>query len=340
MQKIAPVYILWFLSIGVVGTALIAVYTISVGIVYTPVSDVVRVLWSHIIGTESGIANDTIIWHIRTPRMVLALLVGSGLALVGCMLQALVRNPLADPHLFGISSGGALGAVVVVVFVGGGVYTMSIGAFLGAFFAMGLVMIVATAGTYTPHKTIAPERLLLSGVAVSFMLMAMTNFIIFQGENNSATAVLFWMLGGMGLARWDMIWIPFIVLVVCVPYAIIQGRNLNSIMSGDKTALTLGVNVYAVRIKLFLLCALITGVCVAMSGAIGFVGLMVPHMCRYFVGANNRYVLGASAIFGGLFLVIADALSRTLFAPQELPIGILTAFVGGGFFITLMFRKK
>ncbi len=335
MHKIPPPYTLLFLSVMSCITVLSTLYTMSIGIAHTPLSDVIRVLWAHAIGGESGVANDPIIWHIRTPRSLLSFIVGAGLAVVGGILQSVMRNPLADPHLFGISSGGALGAVVVIVWVGGGVYAMSLGAFIGAVCAMGLVMTIAYGG----KKSVSPERLLLSGVAVSFLLISITNFVIFQGENNTATSVLFWMLGGMGLARWDMIWIPFIVISIGVVYASLQGRNLNTIMAGDNTAFTLGVHASRVRYRLFLLCALITGVCVAISGAIGFVGLMIPHACRFFVGANNRVLIATSAIFGGLFLVWADALSRYIFAPQELPIGIVTAFIGGVFFVILMVKK-
>ncbi len=336
MHKIAPKYTWLFLLILTLITALSGLYTISIGIVHTPIKDVITVLSAHITGSDSGVASDSIIWHIRAPRAVLSSIVGAGLAVVGCILQAVMRNPLADPHLFGISSGGALGAVVVIVWIGGGLYAMSLGAFLGAVVAMALVMMIAYGG----KRAVSAERLLLSGVAVSFLLISLTNFVIFQGENNSATSVLFWMLGGMGLARWDMIWIPFIVIAIGVLYATVQGRNLNTIMAGDHTALTLGVNANSIRLQLFLLCALITGVCVAISGAIGFIGLMIPHACRFFVGANNRILIATSAVVGGLFLLWADALSRYVFAPQELPIGIITAFIGGVFFVVLMLRKN
>lgn len=319
----------------VVCTILSLIYTISMGAVHTPLGKTVHIVLTHITGTHTPTAQDTIIWHIRTPRAILAFIVGAGLATVGNILQILMRNPLADPHLFGISSGGTLGAVIVIVWIGGGIYAVSIGAFIGAMCAMLLILGIA----YGTRAIISSERLLLSGVAVSFILLALTNFVIFQGDNNAATSALFWMLGGMGLARWDVIWIPFLVLVCAIPYCILQARSLNAIMLGNKTALTLGVRTHRIQCGLFLICALITGVCVAVSGAIGFVGLMIPHICKYIIGVNTRFLIPTSALMGGIFLVWTDAFSRIVFAPQEIPIGIITAFFGGMLFIGIVSRR-
>ena len=279
-----------------------------------------------------------IIWEIRLPRAILGILVGAGLAVVGATLQSIMRNNLADPHLFGISSGSALGAVIVILFLGSfaGAYSISIGAFLGALFATVLVLSIAN----QKYKRISAEKLLLSGVACSFVLIAMTNLFIFMGEHHSSTSILFWMLGGLGFARWEQIIIPSVMLICITPYLILSYRSLNAIMAGEETAFTLGINATQVRIIMFVLCALLTGAMVATSGAIGFVGLMIHHIARFLVGADNRVVLPTCLLLGAIFLLWADILARVLFAPQEIPIGLLTSFFGGVFCISLMRHKN
>ena len=276
-------------------------------------------------------------WHIRLPRTILAVVVGAGLALVGAALQAVTRNPLADPYLFGVSSGAAFGAVAVIVHVGAvlGAATLPLAAFAGAMVAM--LLVVGVAGR---QARVTSERLILSGVAVSFLFFAATNFLIFWGDQRAAHSVVFWSLGGLGGARWERIGIP--IAVVAAGWAAMQvtARHLNALAAGDETAVGLGVSVDRMRLAIFMLAALVTGVLVAVSGAIGFVGLMIPHVARMAVGGDYRRVLPLSALIGAVFLVSVDVASRVLLAPQELPVGMLTAAIGGGFFIWLIRRAK
>lgn len=277
-----------------------------------------------------------IVWLIRAPRVVLGALVGAGLALVGTALQAVTRNPLADPHLLGVSSGAALGAVLVVLFLGdfAGVFSLPLAAFIGALGSMALVLAVAN-----QQGRLSSERLLLAGVAVSFVLMALVNLLLYTGDQHASNSVMFWMLGGLGLARWEMLWLPALCLLLGLLALLALARGLNALMSGEHTAVSLGFNVQAVRVQVFVCTALLTGVLVALSGAIGFVGLMLPHLARRLVGAEHRRLLPVSALLGGLFLVWVDVAARTLIAPQDLPIGIATAAIGGVFFIALLRRR-
>ncbi|AHF67978.1 ABC transporter permease [Pseudomonas cichorii] len=276
-----------------------------------------------------------IIWLIRAPRVLLGALVGAGLALVGTALQAVTRNPLADPHLLGVSSGAALGAVVAVLYLGEfiGVFSLPLAAFIGALGSMLLVLAVASR-----HGRLESERLLLAGVAVSFVLMALVNLLLYTGDQHAANSVMFWMLGGLGLARWELLWLP----VACVSGGFIVllslSRALNALMSGEQTAVSLGFNTRHVRWQVFVSTSLLTGVLVSLSGAIGFVGLMLPHMARRLVGAEHRRLLPVSALLGALFMIWVDVAARTLIAPQDLPIGIATAAIGGVFFILLIRR--
>lgn len=276
-----------------------------------------------------------IVWVIRAPRVVLGALVGAGLALVGTALQAVTRNPLADPHLLGVSSGAALGAVLVMLYLGEfiGVFSLPLAAFVGAAGSMLLVIAVARRG-----GRMESDRLLLAGVAVSFVLMALVNLLLYTGDHHAAASVVFWMLGGLGAARWNLIWLPALCVLAGLLALRLLGRGLNALMSGEQTALSLGFSGKRLRLQVFVCTSLLTGVLVSLSGAIGFVGLMVPHIARALVGAENRRLIPVSALLGAIFLVWVDVAARTVIAPQDLPIGIATAALGGLFFILLLKR--
>ena len=277
-----------------------------------------------------------IVWLIRVPRMLLGMLVGAGLALIGAVLQAVTRNPLADPHLLGVTSGATLGAVIVVLHVGEivGRLTLPIAAFMGALASMLAVLAIASR-----NGRLDSDRLLLCGVAVSFLMMALANLLLFLGDHRASSAVLFWMLGGLGLARWELLPIPAASVLLGLGLLVSMARPLNALMAGEQTAVTLGLSAHNVRLKVFLIASLMTGVLVSISGSIGFVGLMVPHIARYLVGAEHRRLLPVSALLGSLFLVWVDVAARTLIAPQDLPIGVATAAIGGLFFIGLMRQR-
>lgn len=284
---------------------------------------------------SAGRAN--IVWEIRFPRVILAGLVGAGLGLVGAALQSVTRNPLADPHLLGISSGAAFGAIAALLHTGMflGVLTVPMMAFGGALLATMLVLGVARLAGAS-----SADRLVLAGVAVSFVIMACANILIFLGDPRATHTVVFWMLGGLGLAQWShLIW-PIAVLVPCGLWLWAQAGRLNAMSLGDETAASLGIEVGRFRLTVFVISALITGVMVAFSGLIGFVGLMMPHLVRLLIGGDNARVLPASALAGAVFLIWADALARVAVAPEDMPIGVVTGLVGGVFFIAMMARRR
>lgn len=278
---------------------------------------------------------ETIVWLIRMPRVLLGALAGAGLALIGCVLQAVTRNPLADPHLLGATSGATLGAVMVVMHVGEilGMLTLPLAAFAGSLASLILVLWLSSR-----NGRLDSQRLLLSGVAVSFVMMAIANLLLFLGDHRASSSVLFWMLGGLGLARWELLTVPLVT--VLAGWILLQGlgRALNALMAGDQTAVSLGLQVRNVRLLVFLIASLMTGVLVALCGSIGFVGLMVPHIARRLVGSEHRRLLPVATLLGALLMVWVDVVSRTLIAPEDLPIGISTALLGGLFFIFMMRR--
>lgn len=276
-----------------------------------------------------------IVWLIRFPRVLLAFFVGAGLSVVGVTMQALVRNSLADPYILGVSSGASVGAVLVIlfgVFASLGIYAVSVGAFLGAMLSFVVVFLLAQR-----QGRISSTRLILAGVAVSYLFSAVTSFLTLKaGSGDAARRVLFWLLGGLSGTKWTDLILPMGSLGIGMVYLLLQRRSLNALLIGEETAMTLGTDSDRFRKQLFLVTSLLTGVMVAVSGAIGFVGLMIPHSVRLLVGSDHRRVLPVSLLLGGIFLIWADVLARMIIAPEELPIGIITALFGTPFFIWLM----
>ena len=328
------------LAIGFVVLFLSLSVAVSVGAVSVPFPTVWGVLINKVapglITPDWSGGREAIVWDIRFPRAILACLVGAGLAIVGASLQAVTRNSLADPHLLGISAGGAFGAILALLHTGLfiGPLTVPLMAFLGALGATLIVLGVSQFATAT-----SADRLVLAGVAVSFIVMSAANVLIFLGDPRAVHTVVFWMLGGLGLAQWSQLIYPLAILVLCGAYLWVNARNLNAMTVGDETAATLGIAVKRFRLTVFVIGAMITGVMVAFSGIIGFVGLMIPHIVRLTVGGDYTRVLPVSALCGAIFLLWADVFARTIMAPDDMPIGIVTGLVGGVFFVWLLRRN-
>ncbi|MDE2821134.1 MAG: iron ABC transporter permease [Chloroflexota bacterium] len=319
--------------------------SITLAVVIGPVEIAPLTVWEIVFGKVTGAegnwsnAQANIVWLIRFPRVLLAGVVGAGLAVIGVVMQAVTRNPLADPFLLGISSGAALGAVSVLligVFAGLGIFALSVGAFLGAMLAFVLVFSLAL-----QQGRLLPTRMILAGVAASFMFSSVTSFITLSDDSSGAARrVLFWMLGGLSGARWEDLTLPALALVLGIIYLMGQSRALNALIIGDETATTLGIDVHKLRRRLLVVTSLLTGLIIAVSGTIGFVGLMMPHIVRLIVGTDHRRVLPVSLLAGALYLIWVDVIARTLFAPEEIPVGIITSFCGAPFFLWLMRRSK
>ena len=276
-----------------------------------------------------------IVFDLRLPRALFAAVIGAGLGIVGVVLQTTTRNDLADPFLFGLSSGAAAGAVFVITVTGDilGFWTLPLAAVCGGLVASGIVLALV-------HwlRTSAPEKLILAGLAVSFLFSAITNYLIFAGDSRAAHSVIFWMLGGLGLARWETFPLVCAGFLLILGYALYRSRWLDALLTGDLTASTLGVPVQGLRFSMFFTAALATAVFVSVAGVIGFVGLMVPHIARGIVGPLHRNLVPTAAVVGAALLMGSDILSRLVLAPQELPVGIVTTSVGSIFVFLLLFR--
>jgi len=279
-----------------------------------------------------------IVWGLRLPRVLLGFIVGASLAVCGVAMQALVRNKLADPFVLGVSSGASASATFFMVtgtFAFLGTYALSFNAFLGAAASIILVYWLSRV-----KGRINIPTLLLSGVAIAMILDAVTKTIALSAPNALAVHNLdFWMTGSLAGAKWGYLTMPLVVMLLCLFYLTIHYRTLNLLLLGDNTAGTLGVTVGRTQKMLVLISSLLAGVTIAVSGSIGFVGLMIPHISRMLVGSDHKKVLPLCVLLGGFLVVWTDVAARLIIAPEELPVGILTAIIGGPCFIALLKSK-
>ncbi|ACQ80828.1 transport system permease protein [Beutenbergia cavernae DSM 12333] len=339
----------WLAGLGV-ALAVSFVVAVAVGTADISPGQIVGSAWHHAAaalervlgGAVSVPANplstiqDAIIWQGRAPRVVTAAAVGAGLAIAGAVMQALMRNPLADPYLLGISSGATLGAVAVLLL--GVAVLLPVAAFGGALLALALTLALAGA---TTGSRLTPSRTILAGVAVAQGCAAVTSFVIFtSAQGDSYREVLSWLMGSLGGATWLSVAIACGALAVVGTVLVTGGRTLDAFAFGDTSATSLGVGVARTRWIGLGLVALLVGALVSVSGSIGFVGLVVPHAVRLAVSSRHVRLLPVSAGVGAIVLLWADTLARTVIAPRELPVGILTAAIGAPVFAVLLLRSR
>ncbi|WP_216907568.1 FecCD family ABC transporter permease [Nocardia noduli] len=331
--------------IGGLGATLIATIVVATGLgpVWVPPSTVAEIVGHHMFGWPDAVgwsrAHDSIVWQVRIPRVLLGACVGAALAVSGVVLQTIIRNALADPHILGVTSGASTGAAVCLLFgsttaVSTAALTSS--AFLGAMIATVLLFLVARI-----NGQMTSLRLLLGGVTIGYIFSAATSFLIFASDSpEGARAVLFWLLGSLGSAAWSSVGLTSAVVLVFLGVLFVMSTRFDALAIGDDTARTLGFSPIRLRIYALGIVALGVGAVVAVSGAIGFVGLIIPHIARLCVGSTHRALIPVSALIGAIFLVAADVVARTAFAPRELPLGIVTAVVGAPLLLVLIRRMR
>ncbi len=330
LTVLALVILLFFAVVGAtaVGPVNIPPATVAkILISKLPLADnVLSPTWSNI--------EESIIIQIRLPRIILGVLVGSALAVAGAAMQGMFKNPMADPYVIGISSGAALGATLAVVLGIGGTFSVPILAFAGAVFSAFLVYNIAKTDT-----GMQVETLLLSGIAVAIFFSSLTSFLMYvAGEN--LHQIVFWIMGGLWARGWSHVAVAVVPISLGIIGIYAFARDLNVMQLGEESALTMGIEIELVKKILLALSALIAGVAVSVSGVIGFVGLIIPHMARIIVGPDHRILIPTSALAGAIFLIFADSVARTVISPAELPVGIITAFFGAPFFIYLLKKRK
>ena len=327
-QRITPLKVLYTGLILIVMLVIIALISLSMGPAKISFKDILAWLIGYKPIDQTAWM---ILFKIRLPRILLAGLVGFTLSLGGVVFQALLRNPLAEPFILGISSGAAVGAIIGIFFGCGFTFGVPLLSFMGALFTVLLVM-----GISSRHGGLESSTLLLTGVIINAFFTAVIMFFITTTSDSRLHSMLFWLYGDLSQSKYVQLSIslPFILIVSGVLY--IFSRHLNLIVGGEESALQMGVEVELLKWISFLGISLIIGIAVSFSGIIGFVGLIVPHLMRMILGSDHRLLIPASSLGGAVFLIAADTLARTIISPSELPVGVITAFLGAPFFIYLL----
>ncbi|MBW2057256.1 MAG: iron ABC transporter permease [Deltaproteobacteria bacterium] len=318
----------------VLGAALALVMTASLCFGTIPIDpgEILRALVWNLTGRGESSIRDTIIISIRLPRVLLAALVGGALSVAGSIFQALLRNPLADPYILGVSSGSAVGAVLAMML---GLGAMSLGLPLASFAgALGTVLLVFNVGRM--GRRVHTNTLLLAGVIINAFFGAVLMFLISISRHEALHTIVFWLMGDFSFADFAGVTLIFPYVVTGISLAYLLARRLNLLVAGEDEAIQLGVDVERVKKSAYVLGSLITAAAVSVCGLIGFVGLMIPHMVRLVLGPDHRLLIPASCLWGAAFLVICDTLARTILAPIELPVGVITSAFGAPFFIYLL----
>ncbi len=301
-----------------------------------PVNIPLRALLSHSLDEQQA----AVLWSIRLPRVVLAVLVGAALAISGAALQGLFRNPLADPGLIGITSGAALFVSAAIVLFGGiftgilGMYGLSLAAFMG-----GLLVSLLIFRLSKLTGTVSLTYMLLAGIALNALALSGINFMTFLSTDQQMRTINFWMMGSLGGADWQSVIACAVLITPCLLLMLSHAKALNILMLGEEEASYLGIHVERLKLIVIVTAALSVGAAVSVSGIIVFIGLIIPHLIRLTIGPDHRMLIPASAICGAILLVVADTIARTIVSPAEMPVGILTSLIGGPFFLWLLIKQ-
>jgi iron complex transport system permease protein len=334
---------MFFIISSALGLCVLITCSIAVGSVEIPLSDV----WQTLLGCGTGDAA-LIIWNIRLPRVLTAVVSGIGLAVAGTVMQSILRNPLSSPYTLGISHAAAFGAAFSILLFGAGTVTSSVSsavtvynpglvtatAFISSMAATAALLLIAQ------YRGASPEVMILSGVALAALFTAGTTFLQFSASDMQVASMVFWTFGDVGRAGWRELGIITAAVLPCFIYFMLRRWDYNAMSAGDDTARSLGVAASRVRILGMALTALVTAVVVSFLGIIGFVGLVCPHIVRRIIGDDLRFLIPASGVLGGILLLGADTIARTIISPVVLPVGILTSFLGAPLFLYLLVRGR
>jgi len=282
---------------------------------------------------ESSWTAEICLWKLRFPRIFMALFTGIALGVAGCAMQATLKNPLADPYMLGVASAAGLGATIAIVFGAGilaGTYAIIGNAFLFSLIAAGIIILIGE------KKDGSAEAMILTGIALMFFFQAVTTFIAYFADSEAVKSAMFWMVGDLGKVSWGDFYFVIPIVGIVVPIIVWKSWDLNILGGGDESATSLGINVKHFRIIIVALSSLLVAGVVSFVGAIGFIGLVSPHICRLIIGGDNRYLVPASGLMGAVFLIIADTIARTALSPVIIPVGVITAFLGVPFFVYLI----
>ncbi len=326
-----------FFIVCVIAALAIAGISMTIGSYDIGFFESYRIVFDHYFGTVTDEAKDFVIFEIRLPRIVTGIIGGAGLAVCGVVMQSTMKNPLADPYTTGISSGASFGATLAIVMgmtLVGGDYALVINAFVFALVPMVLIMMLSSL------RRASSTMIILCGIAVMYIFNAMTTLLMLMAKPDDLASVYSWQVGTLAMAMWDDV--PVMLLFVLIGSAILWAMSgrINVLASGDDNAKSVGINADRLRLVSLLIVSLVAASIVSFTGIIGFIGLVCPHMCRIIIGSDNKYLIPASMALGAALLVLSDLIGRTIIAPTQLQVGVITAFIGGPVFLYLLIREK
>ncbi|WP_330925993.1 FecCD family ABC transporter permease [Candidatus Sororendozoicomonas aggregata] len=335
------------LTVLSIALPIILLFSVGTGPVAIAPMDILAILSDRIglLTTSINEQSQLIIESIRLPRTLMGIMVGAALAVAGASMQGIFRNPLADPSIIGVAGGASLGAGIAIV-LGGVLFASIAGSFIHSFSVSLLAFVGGMLSTWIVYRTgttsngTSVATMLLAGVAINALSGAGMGVLTYLADDTALRSLSFWQMGSLGGATWNLVLVCAVVLLPATLVLCRCGQVINAILLGESEARHLGINVQWVKLKLITLCAIIVGVAVSVSGFIGFIGLVVPHLIRLMVGPDHRVLLPASALLGGIILTAADMIARTIVAPSDLPIGIVTALMGAPFFMSMLWQQR
>lgn len=334
-QRWKKTFIVLFILLAIIAFSI----SITVGFYNASVIECYETIWNHLTGNIVNTQADNIIWGSRLPIAIFAIVCGAALSIGGAVMQSILRNPLADPYMMGISSGASLGvalSIIAGVTIGTSISSTVSQVIMAFIFSLIPVAVILL---FSFKRRTTPTKLILIGVAVSYVFSACTTLLMLAADEQSLSDVYSWNVGSLATISWDSLPIPITVTVIGIAVLMLLGNKINVMMSGENVAHSLGINTHRMTIVLMVIVALMTAAVVSFCGTIGFIGLVGPHIARIFVGSNSRYLLPASAAFGGAFLLIANSIASVA-GTAGLPVGVVSALIGCPIFIVILFKTK
>ncbi len=314
----------------------VAGYTVTIGSVQISFVEAYQTIWNHLTGNISDTSVDFVIWDLRMPRVIGGIFVGVGLAVCGVVMQNTLKNPLADPYTTGVSSGASLGATVTLTVFGGalGSWYGAIGAFIFA-----LVPVAIMIGI-TKMKDASATTMVMAGIGIMYIFNAVTTMMMMSTNSQTMQAIYNWQVGTLDLLAWEQLPVLIVVVVIGVIISMLISGKLNVLATGDESAKAMGINADRMRIWCLILVGVVSAAVVAFTGLIGFVGLVAPHITRLFIGSDNKFLIPAAGVFGGMLMIIADAVGRIILFPEVIQVGVIMSFIGGPVFLALLLGSK
>ena len=325
-----------FVVVCLIAIVFVAGFTVTIGSVSITFIEAYETIWNHLTGNIENTMFDYVIWDLRMPRVIGGIFAGLGLAVCGVVMQNTLKNPLADPYTTGVSSGASLGATVTLTIFGGalGSWYGAIGAFVFALIPVFIMIAI------TKMKDASATTMIMAGIGIMYVFNAITTMMMMSVESQTMQAIYNWQVGTLDLLAWEQLPVLIGIVVVGLIISMLISGKLNVLATGDESAKAMGINADRMRIWCLLLVGVVSAAVVAFTGLIGFVGLVAPHITRLFIGSDNKFLIPASGVFGGMLMIIADAAGRVILFPEVIQVGVIMSLIGGPVFLLLLLGSK